>query len=128
MSGPGGARGGAVVLDEDFDAGTLHLLRARVTAFARAAGMSAERAADVTLAVSELAGNAIRHGPGRGRLRMRTAGGTLTCRVSDAGQGTATWPVRRGHGLWIVREVSDQLSFSAGPGGSLVTAMFAIVR
>jgi anti-sigma regulatory factor (Ser/Thr protein kinase) len=114
------------VLDANFDAGTLRLLRARVTACARAVGMPAERAGDVMLAVSELAANTIRHGPGRGRLRMGTAGGLLRCLISDDGPGSRTWPVRRGHGLWIVRTLADQVTVSAGPRGSLVTAAFAI--
>jgi anti-sigma regulatory factor (Ser/Thr protein kinase) len=117
-----------VVLDANFDADTLHLLRARVTAGAQSAGMTADRASEVMLAVSELAGNTIRHGPGRGRLRIRLADGLLRCLVSDDGPGSGTWPVRRGHGLWVVRLLADQVTVSAGPGGSLVTAAFAITR
>ena len=114
------------MLDNDFDADTLHLLRAQVTACAVAAGMPRELASDVTLAVSELAANTIRHGPGRGRLRMRAAGGVLRCLVSDAGPGKGNWPVRQGHGLWIVQAVADQVTISADLRGSLVTAVFVI--
>jgi anti-sigma regulatory factor (Ser/Thr protein kinase) len=117
-----------VVLDADFNAGTLHLLRARAAACARTAGMSAARAGDVMLAVSELAGNTIRHGPGHGRLRMRSVDGLLRCLVSDDGPGSGTWPVRQGHGLWVVRALADQFAVSGSPRGSLVTAEFAIPR
>jgi len=56
-------------LDQEFDPGTLHALRAKVLAQACRAGLSESRATDVVLAVHELAVNAIRHGAGAGRLR-----------------------------------------------------------
>jgi anti-sigma regulatory factor (Ser/Thr protein kinase) len=114
------------VLDSDFDAATLHLLRKQVTACAMTAGMSRERASDITLVVSELAANTVKHGPGRGQLRMRLAGGVLRCLVRDAGPDRGTWPVRQGHGLWIVQAIADQVTISADLRGSLVTAVFAI--
>jgi anti-sigma regulatory factor (Ser/Thr protein kinase) len=119
-----GPEEGTVVFDESFDASTLHLLRERVAACAVAAGMREERASDVTLAVHELAVNAVRHGAGAGRLLMRAAGGALRCLVSDAGPGAAPWPVEQGHGLWIVRAVAGQVTVSSGPHGSQVTAVF----
>jgi anti-sigma regulatory factor (Ser/Thr protein kinase) len=115
---------GAVVFDERFDASTLHLLRERVAACAAAAGMPDERAMDVMLAVHELAANAVRHGAGAGRLLVRVAAGVLRCQVSDAGPGASPWPLRQGHGLWIVRAVADEVTAYSGPQGSQVTAMF----
>ena len=122
-SADGGSAAGTV-LDERFDAGALHLLRERVAACAAAAGMRADRAMEVTLAVHELAANAVRHGAGAGRLLVRAAGGALRCQVSDAGPGTGPWPLRQGHGLWIVQAVADQVTVSSGPHGSQVTAVF----
>ena len=113
-----------MVLDESFDASTLHLLRERVAACAVAAGMPQDRAMHVTLAVHELAANAVRHGAGSGRLLVRAATGALRCQVSDAGPGTWPWPLRPGHGLWIARTVADQVTVSTGPHGSRVTAVF----
>jgi two-component sensor histidine kinase len=63
-----------VVCDESFDAATLHSLRDRVAACAAAAGMPEERVMHDTLAVHELAANAVRHGAGSGRLLMRATG------------------------------------------------------
>ena len=111
-------------LDEGFDAATLHLLRERVAGYAAAAGIPASRVADITLAVHELAANSVRHGPGAGRLLAHAADGRFCCRVSDAGPGPDHWPVRPGHGLWIVREVADEFDISSGPAGSAVTAVF----
>lgn len=119
-----GSEAGTVVFDESFDAANLHLLRERVAACAVAAGMREDQAAEVTLAVHELAANAIRHGAGSGRLVMRAADGALHCLVSDAGPGTGPWPVQQGHGLWIVRAVARRVTVSPGLRGSRVTVVF----
>jgi anti-sigma regulatory factor (Ser/Thr protein kinase) len=127
-----------LVLDQAFHAGTLHVLRKAVLAKAGAAGMPDDRAAQVMLAVHELAANAVRHGGGAGRARMRVVGGELHCQVSDAGQGgdghardggadaVAPWLFRRGHGLWLVRNVADRVSVASSPGGSQVIAVFPL--
>ena len=127
-----------MVLEHEFRATTLHVLRETVLAHAVAAGMPDERAVDVMLAIHELAANAVRHGAGSGRLRMQATAGTLHCQVSDAGpasrgskdldstEGKAPWPVRQGHGLWLVRKAADQVSMLSGSGGSQVTAVFAL--
>lgn len=118
-SSGGGPEAEAVVFDERFDASTLHSLRARVAAWVSAAGMPEDRAMDVILAVHELAANAVRHGAGAGRLLMRVTVGALRCQVSDAGPGEGPWPLRQGHGLWIVRAVADGhcVLWSAGVSG-----------
>jgi anti-sigma regulatory factor (Ser/Thr protein kinase) len=123
-SGDGSSEAEVVVFDERFDASTLHLLRERVAACAAAAGMPEERAMDAILSVHELAANAVRHGAGAGRLLMRAAVGVLRCQVSDAGPGAGPWPLRHGHGLWIVRSLADDVTASSGPHGSRVTALF----
>ena len=83
-------------LEREFDAAALAGLRKAVLGFAAALGMSLGRATDVMLAVHELAANAVRHGPGHGRLRMLVTAGTLRCEVSDPGlaghPGTVTGP------------------------------------
>jgi anti-sigma regulatory factor (Ser/Thr protein kinase) len=112
------------VCDEPFDVGTLNLLRERVAACVAAAGVPKDRALEFILAVHELAANAVRHGAGSGRLLMHAAVGRLRCQVSDAGPSAGPWPLQQGHGLWIVREVADQLTMSPGPHGSQVTALF----
>ncbi len=114
-----------MVLDEEFDAATLHLLRERAAACWATAGMPGDRAADFMLAVHELAANAVRHGAGAGRLLVDAVPGGLRCQVSDAGVGARSWPVRQGHGLWIVDKVADQVAVSSGPDGFRVTALFA---
>jgi len=137
---------GQKLLDRPFDAGTLQVLRAAVREFAAGAGMRPRRAGDVMIAVHELAANAVWHGAGTGRLRMWTAARALCCQVDDAGRpgqrgragdggqqitGTGraergAWPVQPGHGLWLTRELADQLNITCGPDGSRVTAVFTL--
>jgi anti-sigma regulatory factor (Ser/Thr protein kinase) len=83
--GQGSGPNGPALLEQDFDRGSLYMLRAAVAAHAADAGLSGPRVYDVVLAVHELAANAVRHGAGRGRLRLRADGAFLCCQVSDDG-------------------------------------------
>jgi anti-sigma regulatory factor (Ser/Thr protein kinase) len=131
------------ILDLAFDSRTLNVMRAEVRDQARQAGMSEGQAGDVVLAVHELAANAVRHGAGKGRLRMWSLPGALRCQVDDgdppasgdpgaalAGGGTAgasslnSWPARPGHGLWVTRQVADEVQVLSGPDGSRATVIF----
>lgn len=112
------------MIDERFDASTLHLLRERVSACTAAVGMPKDRAVDVLIAVHELAANAVKHGAGAGRLLVRAAAGMLHCQISDAGPATGSWPLREGHGLWLVQAVADEVTAFSGPHGSQVAVRF----
>ncbi len=127
------------ILAQNFDAGSLYALRAAVAAHATQAGLPEDRVGDIVLAVHELATNAIRHGAGHGRLLISEHDGTLHCQVADGGapraadagtgtnsQGGTPWPSEHGHGLWVVRQVADQLSLQSGPGGTIATASFTL--
>ena len=131
------------MLDREILAATLSALREAVLGCASAAGLSRDRSIDVMLAAHELAANVIRHGSGRGRLRLLVTARALSCQVSDAratarpglgaqreADGTAAsapaaaWPVEHGHGLWLVRRTADQVQVTAGPAGSVVSIAF----
>lgn len=123
------------VLEQDFDAGSLYALRSAVAAHAAAAGLPPGRVYDVVAVAHELAANAVRHGAGRGRLRLRAAHGVLTCQVSDDGPAPAggdsksgaaktPWPARHSHGLWVIGQVADQFTIGNGPAGTTATATF----
>jgi anti-sigma regulatory factor (Ser/Thr protein kinase) len=140
----------ALLLDQEFDSGTLYALRAAVQAHAGQAGLSEERVGEIVLAVHELAANAIAHGAGHGRLRMWERAGALSCEIADAGPGGAgrptgpspggagrptgpseaadPWPAADGHGLWLVRQVADQLDLRSGPRGTRAVVTFALPR
>jgi anti-sigma regulatory factor (Ser/Thr protein kinase) len=130
------------VLDQCFDAGSLSALRASTQACAAQAGMPAERATDLVIALHELAANAVRHGAGSGRLRIWDHAGTLYCRVDDDGSadgppgpigaGSASqnladrWPREPGHGLWLARQVADQLTLHADSRGTNAVITFSL--
>ena len=124
VTASGSSEAEVIVVDERFDASTLHLLRERIAACTAAVGMPEDLSVGVLLAVHELAANVVRHGAGAGRLLMRGAAGVLRCQVSDDGPGSGRWPLRKGHGLWLVRGVADEITASSGPQGSQVTVRF----
>src|SRR5580693_5835520 len=118
---------GHQILDQAFDAGSLYALRAAVAAHASDAGLPPGRADDLVIAVHELAANAVRHGAGHGRLRIRRSDQALLCEISDDGApppastadqtetatetpDAALWRTEPGHGLSLVRQVADQTS------------------
>jgi anti-sigma regulatory factor (Ser/Thr protein kinase) len=128
----------APLLDQEFDSGTLYALRAAVQAHAGQAGLSEDRVGEVVLAIHELAANAIAHGAGHGRLRMWERAGALSCEIVDAGPGAGRpsgpseaadpWPAADGHGLWLVRQVADQLDLWSGPRGTRAVVIFVLPR
>jgi len=132
----GRSDGVAPVLDLRFDSGTLNVLRAEVHNRACRAGMSEGRAGDVVLAVHELAANAIRHGAGAGRLRIWSLPGALHCQVDDGAPPASgspdgassrnSWQARPGHGLWVTRQVADQVAILSGPDGTRATVIFEL--
>ncbi|GAB1644146.1 ATP-binding protein [Krasilnikovia sp. MM14-A1259] len=71
----------------DFTAAALAGLRHAVRAGAARAGLRGDRLEDFIVAVQELATNAVQHGGGFGRLRLRQHDTTLLCEVSDHGRG-----------------------------------------
>lgn len=132
------------VLDQALDANSLYELRAMVAAYAVQAGL-ARRADDLVIAAHELAANVVRHGSGRGRLRIWRQNQMLHCQVTDDGlpqhsgsngrdreqvadtaSASPSWPIKPGHGLWLVRQLADQTSLHPGPSGSAVTISFAL--
>jgi anti-sigma regulatory factor (Ser/Thr protein kinase) len=132
---PGGTPPGSALLEQDFDAGSLYGLRSAVAAHAAAAGLPPGRVYDVVAAAHELAANAVLHGAGHGRLRLRAADGVLACQVTDGGPADsegenpgagAPWPAEHGHGLWLIGQVASQFTIDRGPAGTTATAVFTL--
>jgi anti-anti-sigma factor len=137
----------AVDLDQLFDGDSLYALRAAVAAHGSQAGLSEGRTRDLVLVVHELAANAVRHGAGRGRLRLWITRDAVHCEVIDdpaaspdadgppdaapasgaiASGAAALWRVEPGHGLWLVRRVADRASLQSGPSGTVAAVSFQV--
>ena len=124
-------------LDQGFDGDGLVSLRSAVAAHADNLGLlAAGRVSDLVLAAHELAANAVRHGGGRGRLRLWRDSDHLVCEVSDSGGGLGdpdsagrTRPSPRstgGRGLWLVRALCDTVDISTGPTGTTITVTILV--
>jgi anti-sigma regulatory factor (Ser/Thr protein kinase) len=120
-----------LLLDLPFSEGELVGLREAVAAHADAAGLDSARTEDLVLIAHELATNAVRHGGGRGRLRLWKEGNTILCRVTDDGPGLppALEPLTRpdpgsagGRGMWLVTRFADRIEINRNGHGGDVTA------
>jgi anti-sigma regulatory factor (Ser/Thr protein kinase) len=116
------------VQELDFGDGPLEALRWLVARVAAGAGLDASRAADFVLAVHELATNTVRHGGGRGRLRLWREPDALVGEVSDAGRLDQPLAGRErplagqsgGRGLWLVNQLCDLAQIRCFPTGTVV--------
>lgn len=125
-----------VALDQRFARGELYALRAAVAAHAGALGSGTEQVENLVIVASELATNAITHGGGTGRLRLWDLDGAVSLQVSDAGEGFAD-PEQAGlhrqdpaapggRGLWLARQLCDDVDIRVGPAGTVVTVTVQI--
>jgi serine/threonine-protein kinase RsbW len=129
---PGTAVGAAPaeVFAQDFTAAQVTDLRHDLRHHAEAAGLTGDALDDFVAAVNELVTNAVRHGGGRGSLRLALNGDTLIADVSDRGEGFAgrvpapavpPADVPGGRGILLARRLTDTLMISDGPDGVTVT-------
>jgi anti-sigma regulatory factor (Ser/Thr protein kinase) len=115
----------ARAMDVSLDA--LGAVRRFVAAHADAI-LSRDRAEDLLLAVNELATNTVRHGGGRGVLRIWRESGALVCEVSDAGRIEQPLAGRQrprpgqigGYGLWLANQLCDLVQMRAFATGGVV--------
>ena len=124
------------ILTTPFDRGSLTEMRALVAASADHAGLDTHRIDDLLVVATELATNAVRHAGGRGVLRLWLGGGALHCLVTDEGPGLTDphgagehlvpTTSDEGRGLWLARELSDDLSVVAGEHVTSATASFIL--
>ncbi len=119
-----------ILLDQPFEERDLHSLRHAVAAHVDDTALPHDRANDLVLIVSELASNAIRHGGGRGHLRLWATDDAVYCRISDDGPGLPERPpadrpaptASGGRGFWLVRTYADELTIdSDAENGTTVT-------
>jgi anti-sigma regulatory factor (Ser/Thr protein kinase) len=105
----------------------LRPVRRLVAGLADEAGLAAERAADLVLAVSEIAANTLRHTAGDGLLRVWQTEQEILCQIQDYGWITDPLAGRQlrpadepGHGLWLVNQVCDLVEMRTGQAGTTV--------
>lgn len=100
-------------------------LRRRVARFLSAAGASEYESYEITLAISEAAGNAVEHayGPADASFDVSAAfeDGTVVATVSDHGSWRDPRDPERGRGLRIIRALMDDVQVHAGTDGTLVS-------
>ncbi|WP_433611473.1 anti-sigma factor RsbA family regulatory protein [Dactylosporangium sp. CA-139114] len=91
-------------------------------------GVPADRLDDFTLAVNEVATNAVRHGAGRGEVRLWATDRRVVCEIVDQGRAQDNFlgflrsdpQAGQGHGLWIARQICDLLEMRTGGPGTTV--------
>jgi anti-sigma regulatory factor (Ser/Thr protein kinase) len=107
---------------------SLNELRSFAYEQARSADLDAERAANLVLAISEVATNSVRHGGGRGTARVWREADALVCDVTDSGRIESPLVGRsrpaptevEGRGLWLVNELCDLVQIRSSASGSVV--------
>jgi anti-sigma regulatory factor (Ser/Thr protein kinase) len=106
----------------------LAAIRAVVNRYAIQAGLTEARAIDLTLAVSEVAANTVKHAKSPGSLNIWYDKKEIICQVHDEGVITDPLAGRRepsldaqgGHGLWIVNHVCDRVEIHSDETGTTI--------
>ncbi|HEY0485695.1 MAG TPA: sensor histidine kinase [Mycobacteriales bacterium] len=112
----------------EYDVGTLPAVRHTVRAHAERGGLDGARIRHLVLAVHEAAANSVRHGGGRGVLRIWGEGRALVCEVADRGHITDPLIGRvrphpnagSGRGLWIINQLCDLVQVRSSGAGTVV--------
>ncbi|HEV3102307.1 MAG TPA: sensor histidine kinase [Candidatus Dormibacteraeota bacterium] len=112
----------------EFGMGAITNVREIVAASAYAAGLGTGRAADLVQAAHEVAVNSVRHGGGRGVLRVWRDAGALICEVTDQGRINEPLVDRQRpdgraatrRGLWLANQLCDLVQIRSLPSGSVV--------
>jgi len=90
-------------------------VRALAEKQARVAGLPDDRVVDFVIAVSEVAGNTVRHAKSPGSIEIWSDSDEIVCEIRDegviadplAGRQPPSPDANGGHGLWLVHQVCD---------------------
>lgn len=110
-----------------FAAGPLDPVREFVTAHA-AGAIAPSSLPDLLLAVTEVAANSLRHGGGKGTVRVWTTPAAVVCEVRDrgwirqplVGRARPALDQENGRGLWMVNQLCDLVQLRSSPAGTVV--------
>jgi anti-sigma regulatory factor (Ser/Thr protein kinase) len=111
-----------------FDAGGLPAVRLLVRELGEKARLDAARVGDLVLAADEVASNSVRHGGGRGILRIWLDPEAVVCDVRDGGRLDDPMVGRRrprpeqagGRGLWMANQLCELLQIRSSNAGTTV--------
>ena len=114
-----------------YDASGLPAVRDVVAGRATLLGIDRDKASDLALAVHELATNSLRHGGGRGVLRVWQEPDALVCEVHDAGRvedplvgrRTPTAQQEGGRGVWMANQLCDLVQLRSSESGTTVRVL-----
>lgn len=116
-----------------FNGQSLAELRAFIVGMARNLGLTPTKAADLVIAASEAAANAVEHGGGSGVARVWRSGSEVICEIVNpegrldnpgAGFATPSWAAERGRGIWIMRQLCEWVDLRAEGAGTNVRLHF----
>ncbi len=119
----------------DFEVDGLHDVRSMITSTGIAAGLSESRGGDLVVAASELAANSVLHAGGHGIARVWSEDGAIVVEVRDEGVIENPEQLGRhepdpsgagGRGLWIARQLCDEVAIRSGTDGTRVRLRMAL--
>jgi hypothetical protein len=124
--------GSTLLVDQPFELGTLRRLRAAVACATDGAPPAPGRA--FAIVAGELASNAVRHGRTAGcGCGAARAPPTARSPTTDRGSAIRSPPYRRGavdpssgRGLWIVRQLADDVNIACDGSGTVALATIAL--
>jgi len=103
-------------------------VRALAEKHARVAGLPEDRVVDFMIAVSEVAGNTVRHARSPGSIEIWSDDDEILCEIRDTGviadplAGSKPPPpdADGGHGLWLVHQICDKVELHSDSGGTTI--------
>lgn len=103
-------------------------VRALAEKQAKMAGLPDERVIDFVIAVSEVAGNTVRHAKSSGSMDIWSDGNGVVCEIRDrgiiadplAGRQPPPPDANGGHGLWLVHQVCDRVDLHTDKDGTVI--------
>jgi anti-sigma regulatory factor (Ser/Thr protein kinase) len=113
----------------------LGAVRTAVAHLAGAHGLTDRARFNFILVINELTTNVIRHGGGRGSVRLWRHRADLWCEVADTGPGFAAVPLHRmgepvpgprGHGLWLTRHICADVHIDTGKDGTRILLRYPL--